>query len=161
MRNVNNARQGFQTNGPKPTAPAPKKPDVKNINGVSYNINTPEGKAGYEAAVKKGGKDTTPEFIEITGADGRPRLVNPNSEAGKETIRNIKPKTLPKPETEPVTEPEPTRDVDAPDGSGAKGTQMSPKIDLGAANALLKGLNIGEMADVNSFLSEQLPASPG
>ena len=63
--------------------------------------------------------------------------------------------------------PAPTRDVDAPDGSGSKGTQMSPKIDLAAANSLLGGLNLSsggqplkEMADANSFFSEQLPVSP-
>ena len=51
------------------------------------------------------------------------------------------------------------RNADAPDGSDAKGTNTGYKIDIGAANSLLGGLGLGQMADANSFLSEQLPVS--
>ena len=61
---------------------------------------------------------------------------------------------------EPKPEPPRTRDVDAPDGNGSKGTQMSPKISLDDANGLLSRIGAGQLADVNSFLSEQLPVSP-
>jgi len=37
------------------------RPVVKTVNGVSYNIATPEGLSGYQKAMKEGGKDTTPD----------------------------------------------------------------------------------------------------
>ena len=74
----------------------------------------------------------------------------------------------PKGDTPAPTTPAPTRTApstgrndSAPDGSEAKGTNTGFKgfeIDLGAANSLLGGFGV-QLADANSFLSEQLPVS--
>ena len=68
------------------------------------------------------------------------------------------------PQAPAPTTPSPStgRNDSAPDGSNAKGTNTGFKgyeIDLDKANGLLGRLGLGQMADANSFLSEQLPVS--
>jgi len=64
----------------------------------------------------------------------------------------------PAPPRAPAPAPSTGRDTPPPDGSDAKGTNTGYKIDLNAANSLLGGFGV-QMADANSFLSEQLPVS--
>ena len=52
------------------------------------------------------------------------------------------------------------RDADAPDGSGAKGTNTGYKIDLGLMNDMLGRQNVKPMADINSFVATALPVTP-
>ena len=52
------------------------------------------------------------------------------------------------------------RNADAPDGSGAKGTNTGYKIDLGMMNAMLGRRNVRPMADINSFVATALPVTP-
>jgi len=141
--------------------------EVYDVNGVPHYAKT-------KTPVKSNridGKIQAPPIIGKVDGSVKATVV-PNPDTGfrfGQRVRDSSPESFEtieltedqKPAPKPETKPEQTRDVDAPDGSGAKGTQMSPKIDLGAANSLLSGLGIGNMADVNSFLSEQLPVSPG
>ena len=135
-------------------AGAAGRPVVRNLGGVSYNINTPEGRKGYEAAKKRGETDTTPEYIEVQGADGRTRKVNPKSEAGQQTIQSLTPKVAPE---------RGDGSDDAPDGSGAKGTNTGFKgFSIEDINANLSAIGAGSLADATPFLSEALPVTkPG
>lgn len=119
------------------------RPVVRNINGVSYNIATPEGKAGYQRAMEAGGKDSTPSR---TGSVDTPTPYP--TEAVLETIK-------------------PSRDYQQEAGGGSGERTNSEGLvqygqTLGGLNTFNEGF-LGEgydIADVKStYQSEALPAT--
>ena len=121
------------------------RPVVRNINGVSYNIATPEGKAGYQRALEAGGRDSTPSR---TGSVDTPTPYP--TEAVLETIK-------------------PSRDYQQEaSGSGGGGGRTNSEglvqygQTLGGLNTFNEGF-LGEgydIADVKStYQSEALPAT--
>lgn len=93
----------------------------------------------------------------VRNLDGR--LVPGEMPASRNTdLVSVEPER--KPETTEEQEVIASRLQFAPDGSGAVGTNTGfngYNIDLNSANSLLGGLKIGNIADVNNFVSNSLP----
>ena len=136
--------------------------EVYDVNGVPHYAAT---KTPIKTNRLDGKIQPAPVIGKVDGSVTATEVENPNTgfKFGQK-VRDSSPESFEtielRPDQKPKPKPPRTRDVDAPDGTEAKGTQMSPKISLDDANGLLSRIGAGQLADVNSFLSEQLPVSP-
>ena len=106
-----------------------------------------------EQAVKDSMRQNVVRHGSIYHPDAAPRPTKPETGSADTPSPSPAP-TAPSPST--------GRNDSAPDGSGAKGTNTGFKgyeIDLDKANSLLGRRGLGQMANANDFLSEQLPVS--
>lgn len=137
------------------------------VNGVDveYDMGDPAQVSALNRELEEINKDQSPTNRSAGNAGGAQSVDPDKSGYIKPTPPSGGGDSAPPSPTPPQPEGgSSVRNTDAPDGSGAKGTNTGFKgfdLDLNTANAALAKLGIGGLADANSFLSAPLPVSPG